>query len=270
MTYSARELSQADGQPIEGYRFSGPFTNYDYTSHREDVTINGITFTALPLLRSKIVNASQNTDIPALSVEIPSNTELARDYVFKIAPQTLTLSVFRSHIGLNTATEFITYWKGEVESYSAESTFTKFKIPSNLSRLASTNIPTVYYQIGCNNQFGDARCKEPLGVLQESAVIDAVNNVDITVSTIGARVSDYFNIGKLTLANGETRMIIAHTGLSITINYPFSNISVGDNCTLQRGCDHNFDGDCLFYANQQNFNGLRFQPTENPFEGTVV
>ena len=51
----------------------------------------------------------------------------------------------------------------------------------------------------------------------------------------------YLKAGEIVCArSGERRMILNNVANTITINYPFNDLRIGDTVELTAGCDHSF------------------------------
>ena len=111
----------------------------------------------------------------------------------------------------------------------------------------------------CRNDFCDSICGLDIANFTESATVASVsggNNFTVNVS----RRENYFLGGILTWTggsnSGQTGQVIFSNGTQIRTLNPFANaITVGDTCTIQRGCDKTFRTCREIYGNGVNFQG---------------
>jgi uncharacterized phage protein (TIGR02218 family) len=274
MTFVGSETSIDAAQPIEGYKFVGSFTTYRYTSADVDVTINGELYLAIPMDRTEAGAGTQNEDNTTLEIEVPNDLDIIQDYAFGVPPQDLQLTVYRSHRDLNTAVEFVVYWSGRVSGFNVGRNTAKIQIPSILSLLLNSELPTVYFQNVCNNVLYDARCGVSLVGNEVVTTISSIDENNLTIASDGGKAAGFFKGGQAintTLVPNERRMIVSHTGTAIGLAFPFSaGAAVGNGIKVQAGCNHQYEGDCgTKFTNKQQFNGFPYSPSDNPFEGTV-
>jgi hypothetical protein len=270
MSYVTDEASVESGAPIELFEFIGsdPSVNtFRYTTADADVTFDpgdgggSRTFYAIPMKRSGVVLKADGSD-PSIVVTLPTDSALARRYVFQIAPPDLYLTVFRCHINVGTE-EVITAWEGDVISWSVQGNLVEFTVPNDLAVRVEESIPKVKYQRYCNNSLYDAVCGVPKSgdnVLQTS-VASFPDEKKVAVNNVGGKPNGYWDGGEIRHdATGESRMILTHFAKHLTILYPFSaNVDINETVTLARGCNHSLQ-DCRTFnlpaGNTDNFTGF--------------
>lgn len=268
MTFDSSETSVDDATPIECYKFIGTLANYLYTSYHEDVTVNGEEYIAIPISRKKIKSGTHADDALAVDITMPDDTEVVQVYAYQNSPSRLDLEIRRVHRSDDIDSDSIIIWSGEVSSFNITGRKASLRVPSILSRALVGVIPSLYYQNQCNNTLYDFRCsvdRVSNTVTREIDSFDA-NTITVTVSIVE---DDYIG-GEVVSITGERRMIISNTTIVLTMNFPFTTLSIGDNLDIARGCDHVFRGDCENkFLNTDNYGGFPYIPNLNPFKGDL-
>lgn len=270
MTYDSLETSAYDGGPLEGFRFTGTSKSYHYTNAQQDITINGIRYTADFIKRGGVKSGTQE-DSYDLEIELPFELQLVQDYAFSSSPPSLDVTIYRYHESGDPATEWIIAWKGKVTAFSVSGKIAKLRVPSVFEAVLQGTIPSVYYQGPCNNVLYDDRCKISRATYTTYSTVASITD-STTVVVVNDGVADNFLVaGELYLPlKGERRQIISNVANVITFNFPFFDIEVGDSVEMAAGCDHAYQGDCKNkYSNTLNFTGCPYIPNENPFEGNI-
>jgi len=264
MSYVDTEVSVHDGRPIELYKFDGPIKRYTYTSYHRDIEYNGDVYEAIPISRSNFTGGSTQ-DPPNLDIEMPIAKEVVQDHGFQIAPRSLALTIYRRH---GEAGETVIYWQGTVGAISAKNRTAKLRVPSLFATRIAQSVPNIFYQSQCNHPLYGVRC----GVLRASFVVSTTvvgysGSPFVSVAAIGGHPDGYFNAGEiLRLSDGERRLITSQQGVSLSLNYPFRELLVGDAVEIYAGCDHTIDTCKAKFNNVVNFGGHPYIPTINPFK----
>lgn len=265
--FNDREASVHDAEPIECYEFVGSYQTYRYTSSDLTVIVNGQTFVPLAMKRSNIKVGTYEDDQTQLEVELPISCSLVKDYGFQVTPPRLLLNLYRVHRGTDFATDWAIVWKGLVSNCAVTNNKAKLLIPSVFGAAMSGSIPSVYYQTPCNHVLFDFGCKIPRAANMITTTITAISGNNVELADNGGKPDGFFIGGEVAdIEHNDRRMIIGHAGNNLTVNYPFSNLKIGANVEVTRGCDHGFSTDCkLKYDNQINFGGTPFIPIVNIF-----
>ncbi len=124
----------------------------------------------------------------------------------------------------------------------------------------------------CQHALYDGGCE----VLKTDYDTDVhVSDVDGTTITGSGEITatsdaDWFVSGYAERANGEVRFVIAQSGDTIEILFPFTNLPVGEHITVYAGCKRDIDT-CFNKFNTtenpdaKNFLGFHVNPKRNPF-----
>lgn len=273
--YDDREQSDYDGSPVEVYEFIGTHQTYRYTSSKYPITVLGEVYEPIPISRGNIMFATSEDDGDPLEIEIPSTSQLARDYAFQIAPPVLELNVYRVHESLDGTpgnSDARMLWSSRRVSFKLPTSEREECIVTSASMFSSamsTNVPDVFYQGPCNNVFMDPdTCRVPRAPNTLNATAVTVANNMVTLDSVGAWPNQSFRGGSITnLDTGESRMIVSQIGTLLKVNYPFASLSDGTPVVIVRGCDHDYNGDCKNkYNNRERYTGFKYIPDTNIFE----
>lgn len=131
-----------------------------------------------------------------------------------------------------------------------------------LSEKWAPTCPFMTYQHPCPAQIANH---------STAVTVVAVDTENFTVQVTGiTQLDGGFNAGVFALVNGDKRMILDHTGDTLTLlqNFPASSLKVGDSATLIDGDDHlyqtcrdKFGGET---DNGAAFGGNHLQANQNP------
>lgn len=269
MTYAVKDKSTHDGLPMEFFKFVGPLRTYRFTDQANAVTLNGEVYLPIQINRGNVGVSSIVNSQKSLTVSLPADCSLARDYGQRLTPTQLRLTMFRAYRGDDLATQFKQRFRGEAVSYGFEGYQFGIEFGNILQNDLDKPLREVYYQSICNHVLYDARCKANKG--DNTTTSNVVNFSDQAVEV----VNDGWPNGDLragTLVNvrtGEERLIINNLANVITIGYPFVDIVDGDEVQLVRGCNHGATECVTKFDNYVNYGGYLFLPYRNPFENAV-
>lgn len=268
-TFDEYEKSVSRSAPIECYKFIGSFKNYYYTSADEAKIVAGITYEPVAVTRSNIKAGTQEEKTLSLDLQFPFDTEVVLDYAYSQVPPRLQLEVYRVHEDDLTALSL--FWTGLVRGFDITGRTARIQVPSIFSLALQNEAPNVYFQTPCNHVLYDPHCGVNRAAHTFAGIIQVVAGTAINL-TLEPTTANNLRAGEIVnLRNGERRLILANSGTSITIGYPFVDLIPGDSVELAKGCNHaGRAGDCkLKFNNYINFGGHEDIPPDNPFEGEV-
>lgn len=268
-TYEEYEEGVETSAPVEAYRFVGSFKTYRYTSADRTITIAGQTYTPIAVTRSRVKAGTQEDDNLSLDLDLPFDIEVVRDYAYAQTPPSLNLEVYRLQSDDLDGDAWSLFWTGVVRGFTVSGRTAKIQVPSIFSLALQGEVPNVYYQAPCNHVLYDIRCGLLRADHSYTATVQTVDGVNITltgeVSTTNALAAGEI----VSQRNGERRLVLSNSGVSVGIGYPFVDLVPGDTVELVKGCDHSLATCKAKFANVINFGGFPYIPADNPFEGTV-
>lgn len=267
MTYSQKDRSVQDGEPIECYEFVATHKTWRFTSYHTPVTVDGDLYTPLPIMRTAIVTGSIIDSLKTMDFQIPADHDLARTFCFTVSPKLLDVTVKRVHEGDDFATDFKVEWIGEISGGAAVGEWATIKTNNKLQTNLNGNLSMPYYQKICNHVLFDERCKVVRADFTETATVLKIQGQIITVDDM-VFADDLLISGEMTnTRTGEVQGIISNDSDILRVGYRFFDLVVGDTVELTRGCNHLRLGDCKnVFDNVDNYGGFDHIPEKNPFE----
>lgn len=260
MTYAARESSVYGGQPVELYRFTSGLQVWTFTSAEDDQTYNSEVYRAAQVERDG-VELSDELARSQLRITLPRDNPVP--LLWRAGPPDglVGLTIFRFHVG--EAGDVATIWKGRVaavEWAGSEASLTGEPVYSSLARPMLRQ----RYQRQCRHALYDGGCGLDREDWADIATVSSVAGEVVTIATT-SRPSGWFTGGYLQRANGQRRMIRAHSGVALTLLSIAQGIQPGEAVTIFAGCDHTHTTCDDKFSNANNFGGFPFVPTKNPF-----
>lgn len=267
MSYLSFEISQWLGKPIECFRFTCGGNVYLYTSCGKDFVLNNETYKSVPIKRGKF-EISQDAIKSDLDINIPRTNDLVALFISQPPEDLLKVTIYRIHRG---DTEAVVYWKGRTTSCSITGDEATLKCESLFTSLKRAGLRACY-QIPCRHTLYSTQC----GVVKSDYSLRLLNvlspsSCKLSHADLASKADGWWNGGWAELETGEKRMIVAHSGTAVTLNYPFLNISSsGAIVTFYAGCDSLVATCNTKFSNVANFGGFPYIPTDNKFTGDKV
>ncbi len=262
MSYDSVEKSGSGSLPFELYLFSTTGQTFALTSADAPISYIGQIFTPTVISRGEI-DQSQEMNAGQMRVTVPKGHPLAALFVPYLPPTPVRLTIFGGHVG---DAEISTIFVGEVASarYTEQCELTCVPEQAKLKR----KIPALLYQSGCPRVFGDAGCGISLGAHTSTASIGAIDSSGCVLTIAAfAGLGTSLRGGYLKRGN-DVRMIVDHSGATVTIIAAISSLQVGDVVSGIAGCAHTYAA-CAAYGNVTNFLGFDLIPSSNPFYGSL-
>lgn len=264
MSFEVVEKSPYDAEPIELFKFVGTINTYKLTTYSQEVTSGGDVYKPLAGLKRTVLKVGTQEDESAnIDISMPFDHPLIAEYAYQTAPPTLEFELRRCH--RSNPNDSILMWKGKVLSFSVEGRVAKLRVPSLFSFILNGVAPNARYQAPCNHRLYDARCQVDPASYSANTTISSIAGNIVEVASFPFADGACTGGEMIFSGGGERRMIIANTGTSITLSYPFATLEVGDTVTLRQGCDHSLTTCKAKFANGDNFGGCPLVPDRNPF-----
>ena len=269
MTYDAYEASIESSQPVEIYRIILGPNSYRYTSSEDDVVIDGNTYEAIAISRSKI-GRGQEERSNVLEITVPGNNEVAVQYISNVPGQRGRVTIQRYQRLDGATPEVITIFEGLLGSVSFENDAKTAKMAvTPLSVATSREIPRFVYSAQCNHVLYDDGCQvsKASSSYHYSGTVTVVSGNTITVPGLSGFSAGWFTAGYVEALSGlDSRLITNHSGDVLQLLLPFPFNAVGKSVDVYAGCGHSI-ADCKTkFDNVVNFGGFAFVPVKNPFQ----
>ncbi len=286
MTFEAFETSNEAGQPIELYKFTAGTLIFRFTSAEDEIVV-GITapaniqgtYESIPIKRSRIQTSANASRTDGIQVEMPSSTAFAQRYINIVPGVRTQLEIFRFHRGDTPTPEFVTAFKGDVQTvaFTQQARLATMQVHS-IARAKSRALPRFTYQGPCNHMLYDKRCKilETDPAFEKFLTVAAIDTTQTVLTVTGAGgfspAADFFVSGFLEF-DDDFRTVVAQGGVGnedLTMLVPFIVSPVGQTIRALAGCKLRLVTDCLSkFANVVNFGGFPYVPKKNPFTSGV-
>ncbi len=274
MSYDIEESAGVQAQLVELYDFSVGVLNYRYTSGAESVTPD--TATGWEYISEYIERGTigQHNELAKddITITVHRDNTVAALYHGRPPDQPVTLIISRYHDeGL--ATEDIkAVWVGSVLSCEFDGLKAKLHCESTLTSLKRAGLWRKYSG-SCSAVLYDSRCGVESSSYQFITTVSTISSAVIDVVGADTFEDDYFTGGYLNWlgsdGNVQSRMIFAHTGTEITMDWLIDGLGVSDQVELFPGCKHT-SSDCWNkYQNTDNYRGFPFIPEKNPHTAVI-
>lgn len=258
MTYSAKETGAITGAPVELYKFTSAGRSWTFTSGDQEVTYDGATYAPAVIHRTE-PEQSQGAN-PHLTVSVPRDHDVALLFRVYVPASPMALVIYRYHRG---DAETIAFWTGKVRAVSWEGSTAKLECEPVSSAMKRDGL-RVQYQATCNHMLYGAQCGVSAIAWKTAAIVAAVNGDQITAPEFAGHADGWFKAGFLSYFN-DWRMIISHTGDTVTVILPFEGLAAGAAVDAFAGCDRSRTVCKGRFDNLLNYGGFPFIPTKNPF-----
>jgi len=270
MAYSTRELSVADGRPIELYEFRREGQLWRYTSSDSPVTFSAVTYEPVVIDRSTLEQGSE-MNRTSLSLTVQRDLPVVELYQAGPPSDVITLTLRQLHIDDNEARLLwsgriitVTTWDQGRAKMTLEPVYTSLR-RNGLRRIYQRQCPHLLYGVDCRVSNAAFR------------VVGAATNVSglvIQMNEAAAFPVNWFSGGYLEwlIAVGiyERRFIESHNGASLTCTVTPIGLTVGTELRVYPGCNHLLATCNSKFNNAINYGGMPYIPTKNPFDGSPI
>lgn len=274
--YETYETSRHSGRPIDIYLFTyGPEAShyYAYTSHVDDVEIDGIIYLAIPISRDN-TKSSGSLDKAVYRVKLARDVEILD--LFRVYPpsQMVTLTIRSGHLP-DPDVEFLTVWAGRVLGYErqdSEAILSCEPVSTTMKRVGLRR----HYQIRCPHLLYGPDCRANQAARTVAATVSIVDGLNITlVGGWTALALEKYRQGRVqwTGADGqvEIRQVLGtFEPNTLRMDALLRGLQAGMTVSVSAGCNHltsapGGGGDCVdLHNNGPNFGGCKWIPTKNP------
>jgi uncharacterized phage protein (TIGR02218 family) len=262
MSFDALEKSGFGAQPYELYLFQSTGLTFALTSAEEPITYLGEIYTPATITRTEVEQSNEVVS-GQIKIFIPKDHPLTQLLIPYLPSAPIAITVYGSHYA---DSETVVLFTGVIAS--ARLTDQCEVTCNSATYLLQRKILQQVYQASCSHIFGDAGCGADLTAHTFAGTISAIDSTG-TVLTIPAFASlpDSLKAGYLKHGN-DFRMIVAHSGSTVTLISPIPGMQTGDTVQGTAGCNLDF-APCAHYGRTISFLGFDLIPTVNPFDGSA-
>lgn len=274
MSYSSKETSVEDAQPVELYQFTIGATSYFYTSAEDVVTVGAQAYEPVAISRGNTSDGFEQRDYE-FEVELPTSDPVAQLVVGQVPSVRIRLIVKRFHRNDTPTPEVRYVFDGYVHSHSFKNNLEITSIFAK-SILSGTGIETPRRTCAgsCGHflyEVGTCNVDSTLAIYRAAnyPVSAQVGSVITVTGLSGAYTDGWFTGGYVEVVGStDLRFVLDHVGDDLTLLIPF--LVTPSNVNVFAGCDHSIGGThgCgPKFDNVPNFGGFAFVPKKNPHEG---
>ena len=268
MTYDARELSMQSGEPLEMYHFTIGSTEHRFTSAKSAITYDGNTYQPALIKRGSI---DFTTEKGRNNLKLQTARDFAIADLFRVSPPSdvILLVVHRVHHG---DSDGAVIWSGRVlncEWSGSTASLNCEPVSSSLQRVGLRRL----YQRQCPHVLYGSACGLNKNDHDLTITITDIDGLTLTTGTaIGSGAGEQFGdyAGGFAVFGTEKRFITGNPLYQIKLSSPFYDLEVGDSIVIYKGCDHTLNTCNTKFSNTDNYGGMPYIPTKNPFGGSLL
>lgn len=269
MSYADIESSVDGGKPIFLYEFKqGINTASRYTSDLYALTFNAFNWTPLQIRHSEPTLKGEVAS-DTLRIEMPITESFAADFLGYQPDLRTSLTIYRKQ---RNADDYRVVWKGYVGTPTVDETVLSIECSTLAVWLKQYGLQSKMTR-PCRHVVYFGKCLADPDLHSTLVTITGVSGRVVSITDPGGLPIGTLTGGVLQAANGERRMIMAHSSGSLVLSRPISGLTAGT-CTCLRGCARTRAA-CAEFSNPdndsgtniENFGGFPWIPTRNPFNG---
>lgn len=238
--------------------------HYRYTSGDVAMIYNGNTYTPATIERSS-VQYDTELSVSSLKIQAARVTTPIIEYL-AINPLDLywieVLKLLRDQSPLEASVIFL----GQIKLVRFKGVAAEVEC-AGFETYLQRGIPRFRYSPGCNwTLYDENTCRVDKTLYRVTDVVIALSadGLELTSVIFGTKPDDYFTFGYVEY-NIARRMIVAHTGNTITLNYRIPDLVDGGTITAAyAGCNLSIEMCKSKFNNVDNFFGFTYIPLDNP------
>ena len=269
MTYQQYDESVQDGDPFHLYLFERGSTVFTYTDLAVEYEALSEVWEPVGLISGKVIR-DRDFQKSTISIQFPRTNALANSFLFGDLEDRTSVTIYRGYRS-DPDQEVIVYWKGRVSGTKTSGQIVTIDCEPILNALRQPGLRSRYtrncryalYRRGCNlNQ-------EDFAVAAEAT---AINGAVITVTEAALQADGWYTGGMIKAQDGVLKFIRLHVGDQLTLMSVYDGLveSSGQDIFIYPGCDRLLSTCRDKFDNLNNYGGVPYIPTENPFVGSIV
>ena len=255
MSYNSDEISIAEGQPIECYRFDYNGQIYSYTSSQYAQRIGGITYSPEFIKRGDTLKLGDSGGtVETCTITVPRTNSIA--LLYQGAPPELSsvrVQVFRVH-GQATS-DMIRIIDGVVSQ--VRFTNSEAELTITIENVLNRYIPRGTLSYNCQNCIYDEKCNLSAANYAWRCWVSGWDGLTLYSSNLTEKPSGYFTDGYIRMGN-SVRAISLHKDNKILIKYPINETEKQGSFWAYPGCSQVFRNCATRFHNTDNFNGVPY------------
>lgn len=271
MSFLGFEISNHSGKPVTLYEFTWGNTVWRYTSSDRVMDFLGEEWEPKPISDNGVTQG-ENTHF---EVRLPSNLALVD--VFRGTPpsDSIWLRVYDFHYG-DVSGEYRTKWVGTVGNIKRKTRAESVVIGLPISGTMRRTGLRLCWELQCPHMLYDQDCKANKELFKTVATITDMDNVTITVDSVGAFSAVQYQGGFFEWEVNDDgtidrRGIEQHlSGTTFRVFGTTDRLEIGTEITMYLGCDLTPVTCQSVFNNLPNHGGYEMMPRKSPFDGNPV
>jgi uncharacterized phage protein (TIGR02218 family) len=264
MSYVAREQSAHAGHPLELYRFALGDQQWLYTSADHEVAYGADLYQPVYIRRGGFTRGGDARK-STIEIEVSAVNDVTLLFRSGWLAGLLVVTIYRHHHG---DSDYSVLWKGRV---------TGCKWAGSTATLTSDSVFTLFqraglrrvYQVGCPHVLFGAACGLDASAWAHAELVTSVNVNQVVMAGAGDLGAGYFTGGMLRLGD-EYRLIVGQSGDALTLLDRIPGLAAGMEAIAWPGCSRSTATCAGKFNNIDNYGGLPFLPSKNPFSGDAL
>ena len=234
--FTAKEEG-TERKPAELYHIWRGTTHWRYTSGLTSIVYNGNTYVPAPIDRETV---QHDSDIAADLVSFVCGRTVPPipEYIDMSPIDVVWITIFTIHWDSDPI-EALPLFTGLIKSISHQGVAARVECVT-LEYFLNRAVPRYRYQPGCNHTIYDSRCQVVEASYSTTATVDSISTNKFVLTLSGATFEGnsepYYLLGNLYFGDHK-RMIVDHTGLTVTIRYAIPTLTAGQTVTVSAGCN---------------------------------
>lgn len=259
MSFNSAEISDYAGQPVDLYRFAHGVDVWRHTSGDVPVTIGDGTYTPEAVSGSSI-RRGREWDSGGQKILLDFLHPVAQLWQGNRPREPVLLTIYSLHRG---EVDVPIKFQGEVQSAVSTGQSVELSCVPSTYRL-KRRIPNLRYSSRCPLALYSTRCGVDRELYRLRVTVTGITVAVLDAAGLASEVDGWWLNGYVKTLAGETRFIVAHTGTSITLEYPI-DVAVGEQIDVFAGCDRTFATCRDKFNNLVNHLGFHLIPTRDLF-----
>jgi uncharacterized phage protein (TIGR02218 family) len=268
MSFQDEQQSVSSGSPILLFEFFDGVRYWRYTDQAKVVVKDSENFNpeivSLDKLGQNLAEGPQG-----FSIRIANDSSIAQEFKPYLPPRPIWVRVFTRHLSDPDA-QYVVPCIGECASARFDDDgFVQLLVQPSLAK-GKRVIPWPMYSTTCNWGVYSAACGVNKELFRVDGNLDSFDILELSVSELATKPDGYFTAGMMIrVSTGETRWILLHAGVTVTLAAPLTGLTVGEALIFYAGCD-GLESTCQEkFNNLPRFLGFPDVPTRNPFVDNV-
>jgi hypothetical protein len=270
MSYNALETSSHDGSKVELYLFyteDGKFSIAN-TTDRVQIAAMSKVFVPAAIKRSELRQSAGESSGERMTITVPWDHPVAVMHVPYLPPRPVRVAVYSYH-RRDLSIEIVQGFTGYVAAFSQKGDEAELACTQIIDTFQQ-QVPWAVFKSNCVWATYEEGCGVDRSLFKTATALTAVDGADITspaFALAGGGDPNWFKAGHVVdIASGEVRFVIAQTGGTLRLVYPFSSAVIGSNVEAFAGDDRTEVTCRTKFNNKPRYLGFDHAPQFNVFE----